>query len=107
MQKNITRNKLRIRKKISGHQERPRISFYKSIKSLYVQAIDDTKGVTICSSMVKNQSNVKGAVKLAEIFDEKLKENKINSVVFDRNGISYHGVVKEFCEKLRERGIVF
>lgn len=102
------KRKRKIRANISGVAACPRVSIFKSNRTLYVQAIDDTKGVTLCaSSGVKLglKANKDGAVALASDFAAKLKECKIEQVVFDRNGYLYHGVVAAFADALRSNGI--
>ena len=108
--KSLKRNKrkLRIRGKISGTAEFPRVSIFKSNRFISAQAIDDVAGHTLVhvdGSALKITSNKEGAVKAAEIFAEKLKEAKIEQVKFDKNGYQYHGVVKAFADALRDSGI--
>lgn len=109
-QKNLTREKrkVRVRSKIFGIEERPRISIFKSNRYFYAQAIDDTKGVTICNidgskEGVKPTKEEVG--KLGAKFASILKEKNITKVVYDRNGYLYHGVVASFADALRENGI--
>jgi len=102
------KRKLRIRSKISGTAEFPRVSIFKSNRFISAQAIDDVAGHTLAhvdGSALKIASNKEGAVKAAEIFAEKLKEAKIEKVKFDKNGYQYHGVVKAFADALRDNGI--
>lgn len=107
------RRKFRIRKKISGSTERPRLTVFRSNRFTYLQAIDDTKGLTIASvsnkekdlSGVKN--NMKDIVKLGAVIAERLKEKKIETIVFDRNGHKYHGVIKAVADAVRKAGIKF
>ncbi|MBN2735488.1 MAG: 50S ribosomal protein L18 [Spirochaetales bacterium] len=107
------RRKVRIRKKISGTAERPRLSIFKSNKYTYLQAIDDTKGNTLCSISnteeetrgIKN--NQKELAKLGEILGKRLKDKKISTLIFDRNGYKYHGVVKVIADSIRKSGIEF
>ncbi len=105
--KNILRKKLRIRKKIKGSKEEPRVSVFKSLRSIYVQAIDDGEGHTICSVMIKQRNNIAAFKEASELFSEKLKEAKVSRLKFDRNGLKYHGAVKEFADGLRSKGFVF
>ena len=102
----LKRRKLRIRKKIKGTNEIPRMTIYKSLKAIYVQLIDDSAGSTLCSSFIKSK-NKESAKKLGEVIAKKAKETKINKVVFDRNGLSYHGVVEEFANSARANGLEF
>ena len=102
------KRKRRIRGKISGTAEKPRVSVYKSNKYLYAQAIDDTAGNTLVAISSKSMDltiNKENAVKVAQEFASKLKQKQIETVVFDRNGYLYHGVVKTFADTLRENGI--
>ena len=105
----------RIRKKVSGTAERPRLCVSFTNKHIYAQAIDDVAGSTVVhvSSLAKDlkeeslSANRESAVKLGKIFAEKAKAAKITKVVFDRHGRPYHGRVKEFAEAVREGGIEF
>ena len=108
--RNLTRlkRKRRIRGKISGTADFPRVSIFKSNKYISAQAIDDVAGNTLAhvdGSALKIASNKEGAVKAAAIFAEKLKEAGIEKVKFDKNGYQYHGVVKAFADALRDNGI--
>lgn len=108
------RRKLSIRKKISGTADRPRICLQKSNKHLLAQVIDDCDARTILTvktfgknsteGMAKNRD---GAVVLGGILGRKLLELKINTVVFDRNGYKYTGIVESFANAIREAGIKF
>lgn len=104
----------RIRKKISGTQERPRMSFFKSNKHLYVQFIDDSKGATLlsCSTVEKdfddkNTWSIEAAKKLGALAAKKAKQKGIEVVVFDRGGFHYHGKVSAFADSARENGLGF
>ncbi|MCV6608956.1 MAG: 50S ribosomal protein L18 [Campylobacterales bacterium] len=102
------RRKKRIRAKISGTVEMPRVSIFKSNRSLYLQAIDDVNGVTLASfdgAKEGVKSNKEGAKQAAVKFAEVLKAKKIENVVFDRNGYVYHGVVAAFADELRNQSI--
>ncbi|WP_267523424.1 50S ribosomal protein L18 [Campylobacter sp. MG1] len=102
------KRKKRIRAKISGCATLPRVSIFKSNRTLYVQAIDDVKAHTIASLNGKKlgiKANIEGAKKLAAEFAKSLKAAKIEEAVFDRNGYLYHGVVAAFADALRENGI--
>ena len=108
-----SRRRLRVRKKIFGTADRPRISIYKSNRNTYVQVVDDSKGVTIAaaSNLEKElheiKNNVKDIEKLGEIVGERLKKQKIDRAVFDRNGYLYHGLVKAVANGIRKSGILF
>ena len=103
----------RVRSKISGTPERPRLNVFRSGKHIYAQVIDDTKGHTLCaaSSVEKgfgiSGSNKEGAQKVGKIVAERAVSKGINSVVFDRGGYIYHGRVKELAEAAREGGLTF
>ena len=102
------RRKRRVRGKINGTIEMPRLSVFKSNKFISAQAIDDVAGHTLAhvdGSALKIASNKEGAVKAAEIFAAQLKEAGIEQVKFDKNGYQYHGVIKAFADALRDNGI--
>jgi len=107
------RRKVHIRKRVSGTAQRPRMSVTKSNRRLSVQIIDDTKGHTLLSvstleSELKNiKATVKGAEQLGEVIGKRLLESNIKTVVFDRNGYLYHGVVKALADGTRKAGIQF
>jgi large subunit ribosomal protein L18 len=107
------RRKKHIRKHISGTSERPRMLVFKSAKYIYVQVVDDTKGNTLvaASNREKGLSRIKtsvaGAEELGQVVAKRLKEKKIDSVVFDRNGYSYHGIVKSIADGARKAGVQF
>lgn len=106
------RRKLRTRKKISGTEEKPRVSFFKSAKHIYAQVIDDTKGQTILSVSSFEKGNHKPANKetcseLGKVLAERCKAKNIDKVVFDKNGNRYHGRVQSFAEGAREAGLSF
>jgi len=110
-----TRIKMRIRKRISGTAEKPRMSVYRSNKGIYVQIIDDLTGVTLVSvsSRVKEIASQTGINKVEQaklvgkFIAEKAKEKGISTVVFDRNGFLYHGRVKSLADAAREGGLNF
>jgi len=115
-QKGRERRAKRVRKKISGTAERPRLSVSRSIKNVYVQLIDDDKGVSLFG--VSSQSpEIRGkeieggkagiAKAVGQIVAEKAKEKGIKQVVFDRSGYLYHGRVKAVAEGAREGGLSF
>lgn len=105
------RRKQHIRKRISGTPARPRMTVYKSNKHLYVQVIDDIAGVTVAAvsdleaDLKGGRPTVENASKIGEAIGSKLKKQKIETVVFDRNGYPYHGVVKAIAEGTRKAGI--
>ncbi len=107
------RRKLRVRKKIYGTAERPRMTVFKSNKHTYVQVIDDATGRTLAavSNLEKELKDVKNTVadagKIGAAIGERLKKENIVKVVFDRNGYLYHGVVKAIADGARKAGIEF
>ncbi|HAM09182.1 MAG: 50S ribosomal protein L18 [Bacteroidetes bacterium GWE2_41_25] len=110
-----TRIKLRIRKKINGTAESPRLAVYRSNKQIYVQVVDDLKGETILSASSKEkdiaaQTGIKKteqAKLVGKLLAEKCKEKGIEKVVFDRSGYKYHGRVKSLADAAREGGLKF
>ena len=111
------RRHTRIRKRIVGTSERPRLSVRRSINNLCVQVIDDTAGKTLVQistlspdlkeSLKKGGGNVKGAVVLGTAIAEKCKKEGITKVVFDRAGYLYHGRIKALAEAARKGGLSF
>lgn len=102
------KRKRRVRGKISGTAEKPRVSIFKSNRFISAQAINDVEGVTLASVNSKSmdlRANKEDAVKVAAQFAETLKAAGINTIVFDRNGYLYHGVVAAFAQSLRDNGI--
>lgn len=107
------RIKRRVRGKVAGTTERPRLSVYRSNKQIYAQVIDDTSGRTLASaSSVKlagaeNVGKVEQASLVGKAIAESAKAAGIESVVFDRNGYIYHGRIKQLAEAAREGGLKF
>ncbi len=102
--------KLRIRSKISGSETLPRVSVFRSNKYFYAQAIDDTKGLTLCcadGSKLGVKPSKEGVAVVAKTLADALKAKKIENIVFDRNGYMYHGVIAAFATALRDNGITF
>ncbi|HWQ10738.1 MAG TPA: 50S ribosomal protein L18 [Holophaga sp.] len=108
--------KKRIRGRISGTPERPRLTIYKSLHRIYVQAVDDTKGVTLAAASslekelrekLKNGANIEAAKAVGASIAARLKEKGITAVVFDRNGYVYHGRVKALADSARAAGLQF
>ena len=103
----------RIRAKISGTHERPRLAVFRSANHIYAQLIDDAAGVTLAaaSSLDKgfegSGGNKEGAHKVGLMIAERAKAKSIEEVVFDRGGFVYHGRVKELAEGAREGGLKF
>ena len=108
-----TRRHLRVRRKISGTAERPRLCVYRSNTNLYVQVIDDVAGNTIVSASTLDKdvktkkANKEAAKELGTLIAKKALDKKIDTVVFDRSGYIYHGVVKELAEAARKGGLKF
>jgi len=110
-----TNRRLRIRRgirnKISGTAERPRLSVYRSNKSIYAQLIDDAAGRTLVatntSEVGQSSVNIEASKSVGKKLAEKAAENGISSVVFDRGGYPYHGNVKALAEGAREGGLKF
>lgn len=108
-----TRRHIRVRRKISGTAERPRLCIYRSNTNLYVQIIDDVAGNTIVSASTLDKeiktkhANKEAAKELGTLIAKKASDKKIETVVFDRGGYIYHGVVKELAEAAREGGLKF
>jgi large subunit ribosomal protein L18 len=110
-----TRIKMRIRKKMSGTADRPRLAVYRSNKQIYVQVVDDLNRVTLlsASSREKEVADKTGIKKteqaklVGKLLASKCKEKGIESVVFDRSGYKYHGRVKSLADAAREGGLKF
>ncbi len=108
---------LRLRKKVTGTAERPRLSVYKSLRHIYAQIIDDTAGKTLLSASTlepairekvgKDSGNTAGAKIVGEIIAERALAKGIKKVVFDRGGHLYHGRVAALAEAAREKGLDF
>ncbi len=103
---------IRIRAKVKGTADRPRVSVFRSNKFIYAALVDDTTGKTIAASSsaklgLENPSNVDAATKVGADLAQKAKDLKIEKIVFDRSGYLYHGQVKAVAEALREAGLVF
>lgn len=113
----LNRRKMRIRKRVNGTAVRPRLTVYKSLKHLYAQVVDDATGRTLVSVTTNRKSiktddkksfaNIVQAKVLGAEVASKAKEAGIETVVFDRNGFPYHGVVKALAEAAREGGLKF
>ena len=107
------RRHLRVRRKISGTPECPRLCVYRSNTNVYAQIIDDVAGNTLvsCSTLDKEiktkHANKEAAKEVGTMIAKKALEKNIKTVVFDRGGYIYHGVVKELAEAAREGGLKF
>ena len=104
---------LRVRSKISGTAERPRLDVFRSNSHIYAQLIDDVNGVTLAAAASNekdfgaNGGNCEGARKVGQLIAERAAGKGISEVVFDRGGYIYHGRVKELAEGAREGGLKF
>lgn len=104
------KKKVRVRARVIGSTERPRLSVYKSLKALYAQVIDDSTGTTLVSSSTigkKGGATMTAAEELGKAIAEAALAKKVTSVVFDRNGYLYHGKVKVLAEAARKAGLQF
>jgi large subunit ribosomal protein L18 len=107
------KRKMHIKKKLKFSPDRPRVTIFKSSRYTYLQAIDDTQGKTMASVSnkekefisVKNRVDAVGV--LGKVLAERLKDQNISAIAFDRNGYPYHGIVKAIAEEIRKAGIVF
>jgi large subunit ribosomal protein L18 len=113
------RIKYRIRKRVQGTPERPRLTVFRSVSHIYVQVVDDAKGQTIAAASTVEPSlkgalpkeakggNVAGAKAIGKAIAERLLEKGVKQVVFDRNGFLYHGRIKAVADAAREAGLEF
>ena len=115
-QAGLRRRHTRVRGKISGTAERPRLCITRSNANLYAQVIDDVKGITLCGASTlgpefkatgKGGATVDGAAALGEIIGKKAQEKGVTEVVFDRGGNLYHGRIKAVADGAREAGLKF
>ncbi len=103
----------RIRKKVSGTAERPRLAVHYSNKNIYAQVIDDVSGRTLCAASTLDKevessgANVATAEKVGTLIAKRAQEAKVSGVVFDRGGHLYHGKVKALADAAREAGLQF
>jgi large subunit ribosomal protein L18 len=110
------KRKIRIRKKIAGVTDRPRMSVFRSNKHIYVQIIDDTKGRVLASASSQSKeftgksgggAGIEGAKAVGELIADRAKAKEIGQVVFDRSGYVYHGRIKALADAAREKGLKF
>ena len=107
------RRHLRVRRKISGTAECPRLCVYRSTKNLFVQVIDDVAGKTLAQASTLDKevktkhANKEAAKEVGALIAKRALDKKIETVVYDRGGYIYHGVVKELAEAAREAGLKF
>lgn len=115
IQKRYRRHK-RVRAKVFGTKDRPRLSVFRSLKHIYAQIIDDEKGETLVAasdlelkkiSPLKKQKKVEIAYEVGKLIAQKALEKKIKKVVFDRGGFAYHGRVKALSQGARDGGLKF
>jgi large subunit ribosomal protein L18 len=102
----------RIREKVAGSAERPRLSVYRSLNHIYAQVVDDSHGVTVVSASskaakLKTGGNVAAAKEVGKLVAERAQEKGIKKVVFDRGGYLYHGRIKALADAAREAGLEF
>jgi large subunit ribosomal protein L18 len=108
-----TRIHKRIRRKLAGTSERPRLAIFRSVAHIYAQVIDDSKGVTLvsASSVDKggktNGGNVAAAKTIGKLVAERAKEKGVTRVVFDRGGYAFHGRIKALADAARAAGLEF
>lgn len=100
----------RIRRKVHGTAERPRLAVFRSIKHIYVQAVDDVAGHTLVhassrDSQVKGEGNIKAAKEVGALLAQRLKKAGVKQAVFDRGGVLYHGRVRALADAVREAGL--
>src|SRR6266568_1912861 len=117
IQRNVIRKRVhaRIREKMTGTQERPRLNVYRSLNHIYAQVIDDLKGVTIAAASTAEGKksdrttggNVVSAKSVGKTIAERAKQKGITQVVFDRGGYLYHGRIKALADAAREAGLKF
>jgi len=115
IEKKEIRNRVhrRIRRKLSGTAERPRLAVFRSVSHIYAQVIDDVKGETLVSASSVDKGgktsggNVAAAKNIGKLVADRAKEKGIKSVVFDRGGYRYHGRVKALADAAREAGLEF
>jgi large subunit ribosomal protein L18 len=112
--RNETRQRVhaRVRAKISGTAERPRLNVFRSLNHIYAQLIDDQKGITIVSAStialkLKTGGNVAAAKEIGKAVAERAIEKGVKKVVFDRGGYLYHGRIKALADAAREAGLEF
>jgi large subunit ribosomal protein L18 len=97
----------RVRGKVNGTPERPRLNVFRSLSNVYAQIIDDTQGHTLVSASTIDQKGVERAKLVGKVLAERAKAAGIKQVVFDRGGYMYHGQVKALADSSRENGLEF
>ena len=110
------RRKRRVRKKIDGTAERPRLTVTRAHKNITAQIIDDRRGVTLCQASTHNKElrseisyggNIAAAKRIGAVLADRAKEQGIDTVTLDRNGYKYHGRIKSLADAAREGGLKF
>ena len=110
------RRHLRVRKKVSGTPERPRLAVFRSLKHIYAQVIDDQNGQTLAAAStlydavkgsLKTGGDIEAAKTVGRLIGERAREKRIGKVVFDRGGFMYHGRVQNLADAAREAGLEF
>jgi large subunit ribosomal protein L18 len=116
IERNVIRERVhtRIRRKVRGTSERPRLAVYRSLSHIYAQVIDDTKGCTLVAASSAEKSakiggggNLQGAKQVGKLVAQRAVEKGFKKVVFDRGGYLYHGRVKALADAAREAGLEF
>jgi large subunit ribosomal protein L18 len=115
IEKKEIRNRIhqRIRRKLSGTKERPRLAVFRSVAHIYAQVIDDVEGKTLASASSVDKDgktkggNVAAAKAIGKLVAERAKEKGVKQVVFDRGGYQYHGRIKALADAAREAGLEF
>ena len=111
-----SKRKKRVRSRVQGTQERPRLNIFRSLKHIYAQAIVDESGKTVASAStqspelrgkLKSSGNVSAAKEVGELIAQKCLDKGIQKVVFDRSGYLYHGRIKALAEAARAKGLIF
>lgn len=103
----------RIRRRVRGSSERPRLAIFRSVSHIYAQVIDDRAGHTVAAAASTEKSvgasggNIAGAKQIGKLVAERAKEKGVSKVVFDRGGYLYHGRVKALADAAREAGLEF
>ena len=114
VKRNETRQRIhaRIRQKVHGSAQRPRLNVYRSLNHIYAQVIDDNQGLTLASAStvtakVKAGGNLEAAKEIGKLVAERAQEKGVKQVVFDRGGYLYHGRIKALADAAREAGLEF
>jgi large subunit ribosomal protein L18 len=112
----MVRRKYRVRKRVFGTVERPRLTVTRSLNNVYAQVIDDDNGVTLCAAStldkdlrgdIKNGGNKAAAIAVGKLLAERAKSKGVTKVAFDRNGRNFHGRIKALADAAREGGLNF